>query len=79
MPPKKHNVKRMRHTARRTFRLTTGYGVRMQRLTVRRGAPYGREAEHCRFCLCIYIEKGEQACTALPLFTCDQHSSSHRR
>lgn len=28
MPPKKHNVKRLRHTARRTFRLTTGYGVR---------------------------------------------------
>lgn len=27
MPPKKHNVKWMRHTARRTFRLTTGYEV----------------------------------------------------
>lgn len=28
MPPKKHNVKRMRHTARRTFRLTTGHEAR---------------------------------------------------
>lgn len=54
MPPKKHNVKRMRHTARRTFRLTTGYGVRMQCLTVGRGAPRGREAEHYESDLCLY-------------------------
>ena len=54
MPPKKHNVKRLRHTARRTFRLTTGYGVRVQCLTVGRGAPYGREAEHCGSDLCLY-------------------------
>lgn len=54
MPPKKHNVKRLRHTARRTFRLTAGYGVRMQCLTVGRGAPRGREAEHCGSDLCLY-------------------------
>ena len=54
MPPKKHNVKRLRHTARRTFRLTTGYEVRMQCLTVGRGAPHGREAEHCGSDLCSY-------------------------
>ena len=54
MPPKKHNVKRLRHIARRTFRLTTGYRVRMQCLTVGRGAPYGREAEHCGSDLCLY-------------------------
>lgn len=54
MPPKKHNVKRLRHTARRTFRLTTGYEVQMQCLTVGRGAPRGREAEHCGSDLCLY-------------------------
>lgn len=54
MPPKKHNVKRLRHTARRTFRLTTGYEVRMQCLTIGRGAPRGREAEHCGSDLCLY-------------------------
>lgn len=54
MPPKKHNVKRMRHTARRTFRLTTGYGVRMQCFTVGRGAPRRREAEHYGSDLCLY-------------------------
>lgn len=54
MPPKKHNVKRLRHTARRTFRLTIGYGVRMQCLTVGRGVPRGREAEHCGSDLCSY-------------------------
>lgn len=54
MPPKKHNVKRLRHTARRTFRLTTGYGVWMQCLTVGIGAPRGREAEHCGSDLCLY-------------------------
>lgn len=54
MPPKKHNVKRLRHTARRTFRLTTGDRVRMQCLTVGRGAPRRREAEHCGSDLCLY-------------------------
>lgn len=54
MPPKKHNVKRMRHIARRTFRLTTGYGIWMQCLTVGRGAPRGREAEHYGSDLCLY-------------------------
>lgn len=54
MPPKKHNVKRMRHTARRTFRLTTGYRVRTQCLTVGRGAPRRREAEHYGSGLCLY-------------------------
>lgn len=54
MPPKKHNVKRMRHTARRTFRLTIEYGVRTQCLTVGRGAPRGREAEHYGSDLCLY-------------------------
>lgn len=54
MPPKKHNVKRLRHTARRTFRLTTGYEVRTQCFTVGRGAPRGREAEHCGSDLCLY-------------------------
>lgn len=54
MSPKKHNVKRLRHTARRTFRLITGYEVRIQCLTVGRGAPYGREAEHCGSDLCLY-------------------------
>lgn len=38
MPPKKHNVKRLRHTARRTFRPATGCRARMQRPTVGKGA-----------------------------------------
>lgn len=54
MPPKKHNVKRMRHTARRTFRWTTGYKVWMQCLTVGRGTPRGLEAEHYESDLCSY-------------------------
>lgn len=54
MPPKKHNVKRLRHTVRRTFRLKTGYKVRMQCLTVGIGVPCGREAEHCGSDLCLY-------------------------
>lgn len=54
MPPKKHNVKRMRHTARRTFRLTTGYGARTQCPTAGRRALRRREAEHYGSDLCLY-------------------------